>query len=121
MYEQISANKRRTAVMILLFALLIAGVVVVINYVAGYGTVGVVVAVIVAGTASLVSYYNSDKVALAMSRARPADPKEYARYHNLVEGLCISGVFPSRVSTSSTTRRRTRSPQAATRSTPRSP
>ncbi len=94
MYEQISANKRRTAVMIVLFALLVAGVVAAINYVVGYGTVGFVVAVLVAGTASFVSYFNSDKVALAMSRAHPADPKEYARYHNLVEGLCISGGLP---------------------------
>ncbi|GIU89555.1 MAG: hypothetical protein KatS3mg010_0654 [Acidimicrobiia bacterium] len=35
---------------------------------------------------SVGSYYNSDKIALRMSRARPADPTEYARYHNLVEG-----------------------------------
>ena len=26
----------------------------------------------------------------AMSRAKPADPQEYARLHNLVEGLCIA-------------------------------
>ncbi len=29
-----------------------------------------------------------------MSRARPADPAEYARLHNLVEGLCIAGGLP---------------------------
>ena len=42
----------------------------------------------------MVSYYNSDKVALAMSHAKPADPVEYARYHNLVEGLCIASGLP---------------------------
>lgn len=94
MYEQISANKRRTAMMMVLFALLVVGVVIAINYLAGFGTIGFVIAAAVAGTASFVSYYNSDKVALAMSRARPADPTEYARYHNLVEGLCISGGLP---------------------------
>lgn len=94
MYEQISANKRRTALMMLLFALLVAGVVVAINYVIGFGTIGFVIAAVVAGTASFFSYYSSDKVALAMSRARPADPTQYARYHNLVEGLCISGGLP---------------------------
>jgi len=90
-YEQIGANKRRTAVMVLLFALLVAGVVVAINFVAGFGTVGFVIAVVIAGGASFLSYYRSDRVALAMSRAHPADPAQYARYHNLVEGLCISG------------------------------
>ena len=29
-----------------------------------------------------------------MSRARPADPQEYARLHNLVEGLCIASGLP---------------------------
>ena len=43
---------------------------------------------------SVVSYYNSDKVALATSHAKPADEHEYARYHNLVEGLCIASGLP---------------------------
>lgn len=94
MYEQIAANKRRTALMIILFALLVAGVVVAINYLVGLGTIGFVIAAVVAVTSSFLSYYNSDKVALAMSRARPADPVQYARYHNLVEGLCIAGGLP---------------------------
>src|SRR5262245_62985122 len=29
-----------------------------------------------------------------MSHAKPADPKVYARYHNLVEGLCIASGLP---------------------------
>src|SRR5690349_7234778 len=29
-----------------------------------------------------------------MSRAYPADPQQYARYHNLVEGLCIASGLP---------------------------
>jgi heat shock protein HtpX len=31
---------------------------------------------------------------LRMSRAQPADPQQYARYHNLVEGLCIASGLP---------------------------
>ena len=40
------------------------------------------------------SYYNSDKAALAISHAKPADPQEYARLYNLVEGLCIASGLP---------------------------
>jgi heat shock protein HtpX len=40
------------------------------------------------------SYYNSDKIAIAASRAKPADETEYRRYHNLVEGLCIAAGLP---------------------------
>ena len=40
------------------------------------------------------SYFNSDKIAIAASRAKPADETEYRRYHNLVEGLCIAAGLP---------------------------
>ena len=29
-----------------------------------------------------------------LCRARPADPEEYPRLHNLVEGLCIASGLP---------------------------
>jgi heat shock protein HtpX len=93
-YEQIASNKRRSALLILGFALIVALVVVAVNYLLGGGIVGFVVALLIAGTLSFVSYYNSDKVALAMSGAKPADPSVYARYHNLVEGLCIASGLP---------------------------
>jgi heat shock protein HtpX len=65
-----------------------------LNYLFGFGTIGFVIALVVAGGSALLSYLNSDKVALAISRAKPADPSEYARYHNLVEGLCIASGLP---------------------------
>ena len=94
MYEQIAANKRRSAFLIFIFALIVAGVVVAINFLISGGVVGFVIAAVIAITLSFVSYFNSDKVALRMSRAHPADPREYARYHNLVEGLCIAAGLP---------------------------
>jgi heat shock protein HtpX len=93
-YEQIAANKRRTILMIVVFALLVFAVVAVINYFTQFGIIGFVIAFVIAAGGSFLSYYNSDKVALAMSRAQPADPKQYARYHNLVEGLCIAAGLP---------------------------
>jgi heat shock protein HtpX len=94
LYEQIAANKRRTIAMIVLFALLVFAVVAVINYFTRFGLIGFVIAAVIAIGGSFVSYYNSDKVALKMSRAKPADEKTYARYHNLVEGLCIAAGLP---------------------------
>jgi heat shock protein HtpX len=93
-YEQIASNKRRSALLIILFGLLVAAVVVAINYLTGGGVVGFVIAAVIAIGLSFASYYNSDKVALAMSHAKPADEREYARYHNLVEGLCIASGLP---------------------------
>ncbi len=52
------------------------------------------IVVIIAAAMALFSYFNSDKVALAASHAKPADETEYRRYHNLVEGLCIAAGLP---------------------------
>ena len=60
----------------------------------GFGAVGLLVALGVAGGSSALAYFKSDAVALAMSHARPADPTTYARLHNLVEGLCIAAGVP---------------------------
>ncbi len=68
------------------------------NLAIGYGPAGMVLAVLVAGGMAFASYWKSDSIALAVSRAHPADPVVYARLHNLVEGLCIaSGTPPPRL------------------------
>lgn len=94
MYEQIARNKRRTFVVLTMFVLLIAALGYVINMLLGYGTIGVIIALVVAISMSFFSYFYSDKVAIAASRAQPADERQYQRYHNLVEGLCIAGGLP---------------------------
>ena len=53
-----------------------------------------VVAIVIAIAMAWGSYFYSDRVALAASRAKPADGPEYRRYHNLVEGLCIAAGLP---------------------------
>ena len=94
MYEEIRRNKRRTFLMLALFALLIAALVVAFNYLLGFGLFGFAIAIVVAIALAWGSYYNSDKIALRVSRARPADGPEFRRYHNLVEGLCIAAGLP---------------------------
>jgi heat shock protein HtpX len=93
-FDQIASNKRRSAVLIAAFVLLVAAVVWAVNLLLGRGVPGLIIALVVAGGSALLAYWKSDAVALAMSHARPADPHEYARYHNLVEGLCIAAGLP---------------------------
>jgi heat shock protein HtpX len=94
MYELIRSNKRRSA-------LLIAGFVVVVGLVGfafglliGNGVAATIVALVIAGALAFTSYWKADKIALAVSRAKPADPQEFARLHNLVEGLCLASGLP---------------------------
>lgn len=94
MYEQIARNKRRTFVMLAAFVLLIAGVAIALGIIFKAGSAIVPIAITIAIVMAWTSYFASDKIALAASRAKPADGPEYARYHNLVEGLCIAAGLP---------------------------
>jgi heat shock protein HtpX len=49
-----------------------------------------VAAAVVALVLAVVAYLYADRVVLRLSHARPALPDEEPRYHNLVEGLCVS-------------------------------
>jgi heat shock protein HtpX len=49
---------------------------------------------VIAGALAFGSYWKSDAIALAVSRARPAPEEEFRRLHNLVEGLCIASGLP---------------------------
>src|SRR5579872_6334390 len=51
-------------------------------------------AVVFALITNIWSYWNSDKVAIAMARATPADPHEYAELHRTVENLAITAGLP---------------------------
>jgi len=94
LYDQVSQNKRRSALLTVAFVLLTAAVLAVVLYLLKLGPIGIVIAVVFAGGSAFLSYWKSDAVALAMSRAKPADPHEFARLHNLIEGLCIAGGLP---------------------------
>jgi heat shock protein HtpX len=93
-YEEIARNKRRTILLLAAFGLLIFLVVIAFNFLLGYGWVGFAIAIVVAIALAWGSYWYSDRIALATTRAKPADPTEYQRYHNLVEGLCIAAGLP---------------------------
>jgi heat shock protein HtpX len=94
MFEQIAANKRRTVLLILAFIVVVAVVGAVVGYLIGFGPYGIIVALVISGGMAFFSYWKADAIALRVSRAKPADPEEYKRLHNLVEGLCIAAGLP---------------------------
>ena len=94
MFELIASNKRRTVILIVSFVIVVALVGTAIGAITGLRWMGTVVAVVIAAIFAIASYWKSDSIALAVSRAHPADPNEYQRLHNLVEGLCIAGGLP---------------------------
>jgi heat shock protein HtpX len=94
MFELIRSNKRRSVALVGSFVLVAALIGLVAGYVAGFGWWGFAAAVALAAVMAFVSYWKADSIALAVSRARPADPQQYRRLYNLVEGLCIASGLP---------------------------
>ena len=94
MHELIRSNKRRSALLVTGFVIVVAVVGAAFGLALGGGAPATVIALLVAGTLAFASYWRADKIALAVSRAGPADEREYARLHNIVEGLCIASGLP---------------------------
>jgi len=94
MFELIRANKRRSVLLVAGFVLVVVAVGAVAGYLTGLGWGGSLIAFIFAAALAFISYWKADAIALSISRARPADPHEYQRLHNLVEGLCIASGLP---------------------------
>ncbi len=94
MYELIKANKRRSALLIFSFVVLLSLVGAAFGQLFGAGPVGTIIALVLSGAMAFASYWKADAIALAVSRAKPADPQQYQRLHNIVEGLCIAAGLP---------------------------
>ena len=94
MFELIKANKRRSALLILSFIVLLSLVGAAFGVLFHAGPYGAIFALIFSAAMAFFSYWKADAIALAVSRAKPADPQQYQRLHNLVEGLCIAGGLP---------------------------
>src|SRR5215211_6449295 len=94
MFELVRSNKRRSALLVGGFVVIVVVIGAFIGYIAGFGPWGLAVAIVVSAGVAAVSYWKADAIALAVSRAKPADPETYKRLHNLVEGLCIASGLP---------------------------
>lgn len=94
MFELIKANKRRSALLIIGFVVLLSLVGAAFGFYFGAGPTGAIIALVFSGGMAFASYWKADSIALAVSRAKPADPQQYQRLHNVVEGLCIAAGLP---------------------------
>ena len=94
MYERIASNVRKTWGLIFVFILLTVAIGWVVGEFLGIGFWGLGGAVIFAVVMTWGSYFVSDKIALSMSRAQPADETQFNQLHNIVEGLSIAAGLP---------------------------
>lgn len=93
LYTQQSKNVERTWILMTTFFVLIIAIGYVFSYV--YNAPGILYgAVVFSIVMNIVSYWNSDKIALSLSKAIPADSKEYLELHRIVENLAITAGLP---------------------------
>jgi heat shock protein HtpX len=94
MYDRIAGNVRKSWMLVAVFFLLTGAIGYVFGYFTGFGLWGLGLALAFSVVMSWGSYFASDKVALAMSRAVPADETKFAQVHNIVEGLSLAAGIP---------------------------
>jgi heat shock protein HtpX len=94
MYEQIASNKRKSIFLVLFFLVLIFALAWFFGQITELGSYALIPAIIIAVLMTIGSYYGSDKIVLAASRARPVKKEEFPYLYNVVEGLAIAAGLP---------------------------
>ncbi len=93
-YQYIGRNKTESWVLIFLFLIIIIGLG--FLFAQAYNNPQIlIVAVIFSTVSALVSYYFSDSITLALSKAQLVEHKDNPQLYNLVENLCITAGLPS--------------------------
>lgn len=91
---QVEQNRRRARVLQVACAGVIAAVVLAVLALLGLPVIGLVVGVALGAGVVAFAGSRADRVALGKARAVAADPGAYARFHNVVEGLCVAAGVP---------------------------
>lgn len=98
-YTEISANRTKTWLIMLLFAFFITFVVFIFTRALGLKGPSALsfsgIALIIAGIINFISYYNSDKIVMAISRAKQIQEKDNPTLFRTVENLCIASGVPT--------------------------
>jgi heat shock protein HtpX len=94
--DQISRNKRKSffLIVIIFLVFVLLGYVLSMAFNPGYFFIIMIIAIIFSVSYILISYYNSDKIAILSVGAKKADRNQYKDYYNIVEGLTIASGLP---------------------------
>ena len=92
MFELIRANQRRSAILVVVMAILLLAIGFSVGELMGQGAglLGLVVAFAIWVVLTIVSYYTGDRIVLAISRARKIAPGDHPVLFNVVEEMCVA-------------------------------
>ncbi len=94
--DQISRNKWKSVfLMVIIFVVFVLfGYVISLAFEPGFFFIIMIFSIIFSIGYLLISYYNSDKIALASVRAKKAERTKYKQYYDSVEGLTLASGLP---------------------------
>jgi len=93
-YEQIDRNKRRSAIVVILFAIFVAATIYFLGRAFGYGPSFIGIALILSGISSFAGYWYSDKIILGISGARQANKEEDRLFRQVAENISLGAQIP---------------------------
>jgi heat shock protein HtpX len=94
MYNQITSNKRKSVVLIVLFIAFVLAIGYILGIVFDYGWGGLMIAAAVSLVMTMVSYFSGDKVALSTAGAQQISSEDNPYLWRIVENLCITEGMP---------------------------
>lgn len=94
-YEQVDQNKRRSALVVFLFALFLVGFIWAISQFFDSGTDILIPAIFLSIFSSLGGYFWGDKIVLNLSGAKPADRNKHFDFYTASENLAIAAQIPT--------------------------
>lgn len=93
-YEKVDFNKRRSAIVMILFVVFVVGFVWLLGQVFGTDPIIIVFAAIFSIGSALVSYYSGDKIVLSLTNAKPANRQEHFNFYTSAENLALATQIP---------------------------
>ncbi len=93
-YEQISSNRWKTALLMFLFIVLVAAFIQVIGLYLGLGYEVGIMALVLSTIVAIIGYYSSSSMILAISGAKEVKHDENPEIYHVVENLCIGQGLP---------------------------
>ncbi len=94
--DQIAKNKRKSFFLMLTISIFLValGYVISMAFSPEYFFIIMIIAIIFSILYVVISYYNSDKIAIKSVNAKEAKQSEYKDYHNIIEGLTLASGLP---------------------------
>lgn len=94
MYNQITSNKRKTVVLMMVFIAVILGLGTALGAIYGDAYGGIAIALIISFFMNIIGYYKGDAIALRSSGAKEIQKNDNPYVYRMVENLCITAGMP---------------------------